>query len=98
MTTWYRLSRWGKSPIERVEVVKETAQTVVWKEKVTNYQGPDTFRDTRTHKSGEFFRTFEDAKSYRLAALRRELQNVRDEASRVSQKIAELGHMIEADV
>jgi hypothetical protein len=80
MTTWYRTDRYS-AKITPVEVVKETAQQVVYV-----WMDWGTSRESRAYKEGEFFPTFQEAKDWLIQRYEREVQYKLDAYSRAKQQ------------
>jgi len=83
MSTWYKLSQYGKPKITPIECSKETAQFVTVIEKDWNGKACE-----RRHlKEGEFFSSFEEARRYKIHQLEKAIQSNRDSYSQL------MGHL-----
>lgn len=88
-TTWYRLNVYSKK-ITPVKVVKETDKFVTI---IDEFWGNS--RERRTAKAGEYFKTFAEARDYRVAALEKSLEYKKEELQRLRSELGQWQAMTE---
>lgn len=68
----YKIIGWGKEPIQRVEMISETAHFITYRD--TSWGRP---QERKEKKEGTFFSTFEEARVELEAGYRREADGYR---------------------
>jgi hypothetical protein len=77
MSTWYKISKYGKPEIKAVEVLKETPKFIVY---LYVYWDGKTY-ERRAAKNTEFFPTFSEARQALINQLARRVNNALSEYS-----------------